>query len=98
MLHRPLARALGALLLVTLGAAEAQAQSGTVRGTVRDSAGAPVAGVILTVDRTQVRTQTAASGAYTLVGVPAGSQTVRARVIGFAPQAARSLRLTASAL
>ncbi|MBX7117514.1 MAG: TonB-dependent receptor [Gemmatimonadaceae bacterium] len=88
MLHRPLARALGALLLVTLGAAEAQAQSGTVRGTVRDSAGAPVAGVILTVDRTQVRTQTAASGAYTLVGVPAGSQTVRARVIGFAPQAA----------
>lgn len=88
MLPRSFARALGALLLVMVGAASAAAQSGSVRGTVRDSAGAPVSGVILTVDRTQVRAQTNAQGTYTLVGVPAGTATVRARVIGFAPRTA----------
>jgi len=59
-----------------------------VRGRVVDSAGTAVSGVILTVDRTQVRAQTNASGNYQLVGIPAGTWTVRARVIGFTPMTA----------
>ena len=88
MSHRPLVRALVAIVSLLLGTATAQAQSGMIRGKVVDSAGTAIGGVILTVDRTQVRAQTTGTGTYQLVGVPAGQWTVRARVIGFAPMTA----------
>ena len=59
------------------------AQSGTVRGTVADSAGNPVSNATVTVDGTGLRIATAASGSYEIRGVPPGAFTVRARAIGF---------------
>jgi iron complex outermembrane recepter protein len=69
--------------LLTVGAAPLLAQSGTIRGTVADSAGSPVANATVTVDGTGLRMATAASGSYEIRGVPAGTFTVRARAIGF---------------
>ena len=87
-----LARSLSRLLVVALAtlatATVALAQGGAVRGRVVDSAGVAISGAILTVDGTQVRAQTGASGAYQLIGVPAGSRIVRVRVIGFLPLSA----------
>ena len=61
------------------------AQVGSIRGKVVDSTGAPVAGALLAVDRTSVRTQSSSSGNYVLLGIPAGTRTVRVQGIGFAP-------------
>ena len=81
---RSLVRPLACLLSLTLaGVSSLAAQSGTVRGTVSDSGGAPVTNATVTVDGTGLRMATAASGAYELRGVPAGTYTVRARAIGF---------------
>ncbi len=74
-------------LLVGAPIMSASAQSGSIRGRVLDSAGTPIAGAILTVDRSVSRTQSTSSGSYVLVGVPAGRQTVRARIISYAPLA-----------
>src|SRR5262249_37760794 len=61
------------------------AQAGSVKGTVSDSSGAPVAGALVTVDRTTLRAITTASGQYQLRGVPKGNQTLLVRAIGFVP-------------
>ncbi|HUQ84236.1 MAG TPA: TonB-dependent receptor [Gemmatimonadaceae bacterium] len=74
-----------AFLAAALSAAPLVAQTGTIRGKVVDSSGAPVPGALIAVDRTAVRTQANSSGLYTLLGVPAGARTVRAQVIGFTP-------------
>ena len=88
MLGRVFSRTFMLALALMLGASTAWAQSGIVRGKVVDSTGTPIAGVILTVDRSQVGAQTSASGTYQLVGLPAGTWLVRARVIGFTPTSA----------
>ena len=59
------------------------AQSGTIQGQVVDSAGAPISGAIVGVDRTSLGTTTTASGRYTLRGVPARFVTVTVHAIGF---------------
>ncbi|HEX9166126.1 MAG TPA: TonB-dependent receptor [Gemmatimonadales bacterium] len=59
-----------------------------IRGTISDSAGARLAGVILTVDGTGLRVSSDARGGYQLSGVPAGNRVVRARMIGFQPAVA----------
>ncbi len=86
---RSVVRSLGfflVLLLTTLlGARQAAAQSGTLVGTVRDSAGAVIAGAAVTVDRSVLRAVTTTSGRYELRGVPTGDQVVRVRAIGFTP-------------
>ncbi len=74
---------LGAALALGGFAASLPAQSGTIRGTVSDSANAPVANATVTVDGTGLRFATAASGSYEIRSVPPGSYTVRARAIGF---------------
>jgi iron complex outermembrane receptor protein len=61
------------------------AQSGTIFGKVADSAGAGIAHATLTVDGTVLRTTSNDAGDYELVGVPAGFQTVRARLIAYLP-------------
>ncbi len=75
------------LLCVSLGlgagAASALAQAGTLRGTVTDSAGSPIANATVTVDGTGLRFSTASSGTYDIRGVPPGTYTVRARAIGY---------------
>ena len=79
---RPGPAALLCLPLVSLAA-----QSGTIQGQVVDSAGAPIVGAIVTVDRTSLGTTTTASGRYTIHGVPARLVTVTVHAIGFAEAA-----------
>jgi len=63
--------------------------TGTIRGRISDAAtGSPLEGVQVTVDGSRVGAQTGADGTYTIVGVPAGSQVVRIRRVGYAPQRA----------
>jgi iron complex outermembrane receptor protein len=67
----------------------AAAQSGTIRGRVADAAGAPLPHAAITVAGTPLQASSNDQGDYLLGGVPAGSQTVRVRVLGFVPQTAQ---------
>ncbi|MFN9202849.1 MAG: SusC/RagA family TonB-linked outer membrane protein [Gemmatimonas sp.] len=79
----------------TAPAVLAQGASGTVRGTVTDSAtGRPVAGVQMTVAGAPARAATSEAGTYQLTGVPAGRVTVRAQRLGYAA-VQRTVDLTA---
>ncbi len=66
-------------------ASDAASQAGLIRGRVVDSVGASVSGAVISVDRTALRVTSAADGRYSIRGVPAGAQTLRARVIGYRP-------------
>jgi uncharacterized protein YfaS (alpha-2-macroglobulin family) len=55
---------------------------GVVSGRVRDTAGQPVAGAMVTVEGTDLRVVTDAAGAFRLAGVPSGPRTVVATRIG----------------
>ena len=75
-------------MVIALGIAplQAQAQTGMVRGRVTDEAsqqGLP--GVTVSVAGRSVVTST--DGRYLLTGVPAGSDSLRARMLGYAPNA-----------
>src|SRR5438477_850149 len=70
-----------ALWMAPLGAQQA---TGTVRGRVTDAATQqPLTGVSVTVGRRAAVTR--ADGGYVLTDVPAGPDTVHARLIGYAP-------------
>jgi len=61
----------------------AQQPTGTIRGRVTDNGTQqPIAGVLVTVGTRSALTQ--ADGRFTISGVPAGSDLVRARLIGYA--------------
>src|SRR5690349_11860659 len=63
---------------------QAQTRTGTIRGHVTDAATQqPLSGVTVTVGSRGALTQT--DGRFVLSGVPAGSDSVRARLIGYAP-------------
>ena len=64
-------------------AAPLAAQSGVLRGTVADSAGAGLANASVAVDGTGLRATTRPGGEYELRGVPEGTHTVRVRLIGY---------------
>jgi TonB-linked SusC/RagA family outer membrane protein len=76
----------GALLVgANLGAQES---TGSISGRVVDSASAqPLANATIAVDGTDRRAVTRADGGYTISLVPAGTQTVRVRRIGYATRA-----------
>jgi iron complex outermembrane recepter protein len=76
------------LLLLVLPHALA-GQTGTIRGKVTSVAGAPLAAVSVTVDATVMRVITNDQGEYELRGVPTGTNTVRARILGYVPQVMR---------
>lgn len=64
----------------------AQTSTGTVRGRVTDAATQqPVSGVTLSIGVRAALSQ--ADGRYVITNVPAGSDSLRARVIGYAPAA-----------
>lgn len=74
----------GVLWTVALGA---QAPSGTITGRVVDSAThQPLGGVALSIEGTKRGTVTAGDGSFRLSDVPAGTQSVRARRLGYIPQ------------
>jgi TonB-linked SusC/RagA family outer membrane protein len=77
----------GALLTIAgLAPLSAQQSTGAVRGrvTANDATHGPVAGATVSVGSRH--TLTGSDGNYLLTGVPAGTDSVRARVIGYAPQ------------
>ncbi|PYP77692.1 MAG: hypothetical protein DMD35_14135 [Gemmatimonadetes bacterium] len=60
-----------------------QATTGSISGVVSDSSGTPVAGARVSVDGLSLATSSGQTGRYTLTNVPAGTQTVRARLLGY---------------
>src|SRR5713226_6608365 len=67
----------------------AQQRTGTIRGRVSDGATQqPLSGATVTVGSRGALSQ--ADGRYVLTGVPAGTDSLRARMLGYAP-AARSV-------
>jgi TonB-linked SusC/RagA family outer membrane protein len=77
----------GGVILLTLSTVAQGQQTGTIRGTVTDSVGhSPLSGVQVTVAGTRLGAVTDAMGQYVLRAVPAGSATVGAQRLGFAPQ------------
>jgi iron complex outermembrane receptor protein len=59
------------------------AQSGTLRGSVTDSTGAPLPSAAITVEGTELRATSGNQGEYEIRGVPGGRRTVRVRLIGY---------------
>ncbi|HEX9611122.1 MAG TPA: TonB-dependent receptor [Gemmatimonadales bacterium] len=77
------AACLGTLLaLLPLAAA---AQEGAVRGTVRDTRGAPIRGAVVSVPGTTLYDVTDAAGRYRVAPAPPGEIRLRAAAIGYAP-------------
>jgi len=80
-----------ATLLLTLGpvrdaAAQETAQTGTVNGRVVDERGTGISSAQVFIDR--LATQTGTSGGYSLTRVPAGTHTLRVRMLGYRPDSA----------
>jgi hypothetical protein len=99
MKPRSVVRAVLALLLLLGGVAEgahAQSSTATVRGTVRDDGGQPVAGATVTAVETEAgyrRTaQSGADGGYTLAGVQPGNYRFTVTGMGRQPQS-RTVRV-----
>jgi TonB-dependent SusC/RagA subfamily outer membrane receptor len=63
--------------------ASGQASTGTISGVVSDSSGTPVAGARVSVDGLNIATSSGQTGRYTRANIPAGTQTVRARLLGY---------------
>jgi outer membrane receptor protein involved in Fe transport len=84
--YRAIARVFAAVLF-TAAAAAAQTVTGEIRGTVRDSSGAVLPGVTVTVTNTQTglaRTDTTSdTGTYVFPSLPIGGYTVSAELQGF---------------
>ncbi|HEV8263768.1 MAG TPA: carboxypeptidase-like regulatory domain-containing protein, partial [Gemmatimonadales bacterium] len=83
------AETLLATLLIGLVPATLAAQGGTIRGRVADAAGAPLARVQLSAEGAGARATSDDQGRYEMRGVPAGTYTVRARLLGYVAQTAR---------
>jgi len=74
----------GMLWSVAMGA---QTPGGTITGRVVDSTNhQPLSGVTVSVEGTTRGTATESDGTFRLNGIPAGTQTLRARRIGYNPQ------------
>jgi TonB-linked SusC/RagA family outer membrane protein len=72
------------LFALSAGAAQAQAQSGTVTGRVLEEAtGRALVGVEVSVQGTRLATVTDESGRFLFVNVPVGTQEVRVQLIGY---------------
>ncbi|MFN2397078.1 MAG: carboxypeptidase-like regulatory domain-containing protein, partial [Gemmatimonadaceae bacterium] len=92
--HLSLALVAGLLWSAQLGAQE---PTGTITGQVVDSTSQqPVPGVAVVIDGTSRGTLSRDDGSFTLGAVPAGTHSVRARRIGYAPQV-QSVTVTAGA-
>src|SRR5688500_1188846 len=77
-------------LIAVPSRASGQATTGTITGIVSDSSGTPVAGARVSVDGLSLATSSGQTGRYTLSNIPAGTQTVRARLLGFRVQQAQA--------
>src|SRR5215207_9668707 len=80
---RRIIRVIAYTLVIGSGATPIAAQTGTIRGTVADSAGSALPNASITVDGTELRTSSGNQGEYEIRGVPAGRRTVRVRLIAY---------------
>jgi len=76
-------------LALLLPADRLAAQGGIVRGSVRDTTGAPLPRVLVTIDAVGAHATTNEQGVYEMRGVPAGVFSMRARLLGYLPQVVR---------
>src|SRR5258706_153437 len=67
----------------SLAPLSAQTPTGTVRGRVTDATSQPLGGVTLSIGTRAALSQT--DGRYVITNVPAGSDSLHARLIGYAP-------------
>jgi iron complex outermembrane receptor protein len=74
-----------AVLVLLASAGRLAAQGGVIRGRVTDSTGAALGRVSVIVEALGARATTDDQGNYELRGVPAGSHTVRVRLLGYVP-------------
>jgi hypothetical protein len=79
-------RILAAAAAVFISATSLAAQQARLTGTVRDTTGAPLAGVEVSVQGISRTATTDRQGAFALGGIPTGTSTVTVRRVGFAPQ------------
>ena len=87
----------GALALLAPPSARAQQPTGSIRGTVTNAASTtPVGNAQVMVAGTTLGAMTGADGTYQINLVPAGTHTVRVRMIGYQP-AEKSVTVTAGA-
>jgi iron complex outermembrane recepter protein len=79
---------LGLVLFAVPLAAQDAPQTGAVTGRVMDERGAGISGAQVFLVRPAIGTQSGSDGRYSLRGVPAGTQTVGVRMLGFRPDSA----------
>ena len=89
------AMAVVAMAVFGVGSALAQGTTGKIEGTVKDSAGAPIAGAQVSIVGSSFRAVTDDKGYYFMNNVSAGVVTVRAQFIGFVPSEVRGVRVLA---
>ncbi len=75
-------RIAGMIAGLMLAAAPLVAQTGTIRGTVSDSAGTALANAAISREGTPLRATSGPDGASEIRGAPGGTRTLRARLIG----------------
>ena len=73
---------------ISSAGAQAGSQTGSVSGRVVDDEGGGLAGAQVMVAGTSIGTQTRSNGEYVLPRVPAGTQSLQARLLGYRPQTA----------
>src|SRR2546422_5305772 len=78
-----------AFLALLLPSSPLAAQGGTVRGRVTDSTGASLARVVVSIEAIGAHATSDEQGSYEIRGVPAGTHSVRARLLGYVAQVAR---------
>jgi Ca-activated chloride channel homolog len=97
--RRPLRLRGGALLAATAlllgGATQRPAGIGRIEGTVRDSAGAPVAHAQLIVVRRPWTAMSDSLGRYRIADIPAGTYTIRVSALGYRRHEVREVPVTA---
>src|SRR5438132_2719008 len=78
-----------AVLALIAATSRLAAQAGVIRGRVTDSTGAALGRVSVTIEALGERATTDDQGNYEFKSVPAGSHTVRARLLGYVPLVVR---------
>ncbi len=86
ILLRTLVMAAAAAVVIPFSETTAQAQKGTISGTVVGDDGTPVSQVSVTVVGTNLTARTNSRGQFTLSGVSSGTMEVRALRVGFVEQ------------
>ncbi|MFI5214013.1 MAG: carboxypeptidase regulatory-like domain-containing protein, partial [Gemmatimonadales bacterium] len=90
-----LAAVFGVALSLGAGRLAAQGTTGKVEGTVRDQAGAPIAGAQVLIVGSAFASTSNEQGYYFINNVPAGVMTLRGQYIGYAPSEVRNVRVFA---